>query len=320
MEGRDLVVVNSVDGQLRRWPLAEIESEAAGDLVRLARRSGGAERLLMSAATWRDLAGAKSDPDRVRRARDSRLALALCALAVGIAAFIFIGAPRLADTLARATPKSVERRLGAQAEVETARLYPACKGAGQAVLLRLGEELAGPGMVRVRAVKAPMANALALPGGAILVTDDLIARMKTSDELAGVVAHEVAHEQNRDSLRALWRAFGMSLLGKALLGDGAGAIALDLGALGYSRHDEAAADERGQALLHQRGLSSLGMAAAFERLGDGGGDKTIRRALEFGATHPDTNRRVLAARTRQKPGRSALTAEEWAAVRTVCSD
>ena len=61
---------------------------------------------------------------------------------------------------------------------------------------------------RVVVVNGDMANAFTLPGGTILILNGMLRLTSSSDELAGIVAHEMGHIQHRDALAATSRAVG----------------------------------------------------------------------------------------------------------------
>ena len=66
--------------------------------------------------------------------------------------------------------------------------------------------------VRVQIANIDMVNAVALPGGNIMIFRGLLQSAKTPDELAGVVGHEMGHVRNRDVMQALLRQMGISIL------------------------------------------------------------------------------------------------------------
>lgn len=115
-------------------------------------------------------------------------------------------------------------------------------------------------------------NAFALPGGTIVVTDELLALMDGRDEaVLGVLAHELGHVRARHGMRLLVQ---VSLIGAATsvaLGDFstvlAGVPAL-LGQLAYSRDAEREADAESVRLLEAAGLRPAVMVEFFERVRD----------------------------------------------------
>ncbi len=311
------------------WPLAALEVEPLGATVRLG-LPGEPARLVVPTQAWRDICAARPGVERTHRRRAWTLVAALTGVAAVTAGAIFIGVPLASGPLARATPPEFERQIGQNFEAQIGLAFQTCTGkAGQAALAGLGQRLApaSPGGVplRVRAVEAPMVNAFALPGGAVLVTDDLIDLANGPDELAAVIAHEAAHVELRHVMQAVWRAFGFGVVLDAVVGGGTGAgqqAVLLFGSfnnLRYTRQAEAEADTRGQALLRARGLSSLGMASFFSRLAGKREGPEAKMVKELISSHPDTLRRAEASRTRGRPGAAAFTPAEWSAVKAVCS-
>lgn len=313
------------------WPLKGLSVVFQGGEARLSHSRSRDARLVLPEAEWRTLVGAQGDAIVGRgHRREWYLVGGLAATGLAVAAFVFWGVPALSGPLARATPVSFERGMGENFDRQMAAIFPTCGGqAGQTLLDGLGRRLAGqtetPFEVRVRAVHAPMVNAFALPGGVVLVTDDLIRQARSPDELSAVIAHEVSHIEKRHVMQAVWRSLGVGLLLDAVVGGGTGAgqqavlLAGQATDLRYGRKAESEADARGQALLHGLGLSSKGMATFFERLDrlEGG---QMDDAVEFMSTHPDSRRRSQAARRIERGGAAAFTETEWAAVRAACDD
>ncbi|MGH7027176.1 M48 family metallopeptidase [Brevundimonas sp.] len=315
-------------GEARFWPQDGLKVVREGDQARLSHPSDPDARLVLAEADWIALGGSVAVEKR-GRIREARLVIGLAAVGLSVTAFVFWGVPVFAGPLARATPIEMEQKMGDSFDAQMGAMFHRCEGeAGQDALGDLGERLAArsdtPFDVRVRAVQAPFVNAFALPGGSILVTDDLIREAETPDELAAVVAHEVAHIEKRHVMQAVWRSLGVGLLLDAVVGGGTGAgqqavlLAGQATDLRYGREAELEADQRGQALLVGAGLSSQGMAPFFERMHGAGEDRRLEAAAEFVSTHPDSARRAQRARNDAKPGASALTPSEWAAVRASC--
>ena len=98
-------------------------------------------------------------------------------------------------------------------------------------------------------------NAMALPGGLIVVTVGLLDEIETENELAFILGHEMGHFKNRDHMRALGRGLVISLVFVALSGSGAatdlGASITDLALRSFSRKQESSADEFGLELVQQ---------------------------------------------------------------------
>ena len=114
------------------------------------------------------------------------------------------------------------------------------------------------------------ANAFALPGGTIVVTDEMLQLLEGRDDvLIGVLGHELGHVRARHGMRMLVQA---TLIGSAAAiawGDFSSVLATApvlLGQSAYSRDFEREADDEAIALLRANGLSPAVMVELFERL------------------------------------------------------
>lgn len=325
----DLLRIEADDREIV-WPIKDLSIAVEADQVRVSNRRDRDVRLVLPVGEWTPLVGDRlTEKVRTRRHREAWLIGGLTAAAAGVVLFVTVGVPALSGPVARATPVSMEERMGDNINGQMSQLFPACENAaGQRVLAALGDRIAAsadtPFDIRVRAVDAPMVNAFAMPGGRILVTGELIRQADTPDELSAVIAHEIAHVEQRHVMQAVWRNFGVGMLLDLVVGGGTGAgqqaviLAGQASELSYSRAAEAEADARGQALLHADGLSSEGMAPFFARLAGKGEASELDEAAEFMATHPDSARRARVARAAARPGQTALTPDEWRLVKATC--
>ncbi len=116
------------------------------------------------------------------------------------------------------------------------------------------------------------ANAIALPGGTVVLTDGLVELARSDDELLAVLAHEIAHIEARHGLRQLYRAIGLAVFVLLIAGD-PGEIAEEVVAQGsllltlsYSRQFEAAADRRSVEMMTRAGRDGAALAAILGRL------------------------------------------------------
>lgn len=316
------------DGADHVWPAEALSAERVNGAVRLSRPYDPA-RLVLDEADWRALGWDTALTRRSHR-REWALLAGLAASAAAAALAVFVGVPLASGPLARATPPSFEAGVGENFEAQLKLGFPSCTGAdGQRALQALGGRLGraggAPFPIQVEAVEAPIANAFALPGGRILVTDDLIELAGGPDELAAVLAHEVAHVERRHVMQAVWRSLGFGLILDTLVGGGTGAgqqavlLAGSVADLRYSRDAEREADAAGQAVLHRLGLSSRGMAAFFRRIAREGQSQEAMMVSELVSTHPDSNRRVELSRARERSGDVAFGTSEWKAVKAVCA-
>jgi Zn-dependent protease with chaperone function len=327
-DGRDLTIATGAETHV--WPARDLSVDIHGGQARVSRRRSDV-RLVLAEADWNRLTAAHPSV-RTHNAGGGRgLIIGLVTVAAGLALFVFVGMPALSGPLARATPIDYERRMGDSYNAQISALFPTCENEpGQAVLSELGARIAAqadsPFEIRVRAVHAPMVNAFALPGGYVLVTGDLIAEAESPDELAAVLAHEVAHVERRHVMQGVWRSLGAGILLDLVVGGGTGAgqqavlLAGQASELSFGREAEREADAVGQGYLHAAGLSSRGMAPLFERMAEQEGQTSedVDEVAEWWMTHPNTARRIQAARAAERDGAGALSATQWETLRGVC--
>jgi predicted Zn-dependent protease len=129
---------------------------------------------------------------------------------------------------------------------------------------------------RVFTTKSDAINAIALPGGNIVVYSGLLNNVQSENELAMVLAHELGHFAHRDHLRGMGRGLGVAVATGLLFGGDSGASDLVSKSLltyqaQYSRSQEAAADRFGLDLLVSRYGHAGGATPFFLRLSRGAG-------------------------------------------------
>lgn len=138
-------------------------------------------------------------------------------------------------------------------------------------------------------------NAFALPGGHVVLTDEMVELVGGDEEvIVGVLAHEAAHVSRRHGMRMLAQTTLLGGISSVAFGDFSGLLATApamLGHLGYSRDFEREADGDAIALLQANGISPAVMATLFERLqahqkDDGAPDLPIA----LGSHPPDAER------------------------------
>lgn len=164
-------------------------------------------------------------------------------------------------------------------------------------------------------VNDPAINAFALPGGYIGVHSGLLQATRTESELAGVMAHEIAHVTQRHISRAVYASQRQSILtmaamlGAILLGAATGESDVVTGGImgaqgaaaqqqiNFTRANEYEADRVGVGVLARSGFDPEGMPSFFETLARQTGP-LASQAPEFLRTHPVTVNRIAETRSR----------------------
>lgn len=192
------------------------------------------------------------------------------------------GVPMAARAIVALTPRTVDAAIGdyTLAALDEHLMQPSALPTQQAQQLQQALAKAVAGMPEgsvpqwqlvLRATKLGP-NALALPNGTILVTDDMVTMVDGNvDVLVGVMAHELGHVQHRHSMRMLVQVTALGALASAVLGDFSSLLAgvpVLMGQASYSRQAEQEADAMAVDVLRNAGLSPTVMVTLFDKLGE----------------------------------------------------
>ena len=220
------------------------------------------------------------------------------------------GIPWAAREVALRLPPQIETELGQETLATFDNLFTHPTKLDTARRIRIQESFVQlralaqvPPQTRIEFRDSPLidANALTLPGGTIVVTDQLV-NLLPDEEVAAVLAHELGHVHYRHGTRLVLVNSVHALFVMAVFGDAnavAGAAALAPTVLlntGYSRDFEREADRFAFQLLPKVRLSPSTFASALEDLEDHFKEKKGRMgAMGYLSTHPDTADRIEAA-------------------------
>lgn len=346
--GRRVTVVPEAQGlairqgeeRLASWPYGAIRQSGgrhAGDPVRFAHGSEGLlvhdPGILTAIQTLN--AGATR---HFRRPQRAHWRLLLYSGAAMLSIFLLLlgaylwGLPAASRHLTARVAPAWEAQVGRQAVRQLSREHPRCdsppaNAAVRDLVRRLAAAAPGsPYRFHVVILDSPDINALAAPGGYLVLYSGLVRRTRNADELAGVLAHEMQHVLQRHSTQALFRQAGAALLLSALLGDahGVGAVLLqaagNLQDLHYSRRNESDADRGAVLMMAKARINPAGLIDFFQDLRRVRGD--VSGAARYFSTHPPTGDRIAALEklARQMPGpfMPVLPRVDWEQVRTGC--
>jgi len=140
-------------------------------------------------------------------------------------------------------------------------------------------------------------NAFASPGGLVHITRGALGFIKSEAELAGVLAHEVAHITKKHTVNAIRKNSGMELTtemvpGSNALIEGLANAAYDnIVEKGFDRGDEEDADEVGIKLANSLAYNPAGLGTFLTKLADRNKDQSQERNGLF-ASHPETKGRI----------------------------
>jgi Zn-dependent protease with chaperone function len=230
--------------------------------------------------------------------------LSLAALVLISVAFVKLGLPAGAALAARNTPMAVERPMGRESLrlLDRVMFSPSRLPSERQDRLRERFEEMTLDLYMRNIERSPDyrlefrdagkmgANALALPSGIIVLTDDLVELAEHDDEIFAVIAHEIGHVENRHVLRSLYQSAGIAALAAAVVGDVSQVAGLvtflpQLIEAGYSRDLEREADIYAKAWLRRQGIPERRFDDLLCRLiaSHGGDDAGV---LRYFANHP----------------------------------
>ena len=229
----------------------------------------------------------------------------MVALVLSLGALSQWGLPVLAQGVVALTPHSVDVKIGRStlAAVDEALMQPSTLPLAQQDKVRRAFETAlkaqtpdGVPEWNLQFRKSKIGpNALALPGGTILMTDDMVELVDGDTQvLTAVLAHELGHVQHRHGLRMLVQVSALGAVTSLVLGDFSTALAAVPALMGqayYSREAEREADAHALQVLKAAGISPKVMITLFDKLEA----KRQGESPKKDAEHDDTERQ--AART-----------------------
>jgi len=231
-----------------------------------------------------------------------RIALAAGGGALALGALLYVWViPALAVSLSAKIPVHWEEQLGDRVAASLAPVAERCddptvREALEGIVARLqAARPDSPYRYRVAVSRGRAVNAFAAPGGFLVVNAGLLSHAARPEEVAGVMAHELAHVELRHGTQRILRAVPVQLLLGAVTGDATGLGAMlnaagNLGSLRYQRRDESAADVEGLAMLRAARIDPAGLVDFFRTLDTAAPDPG--GPLAYLSTHPETTDRI----------------------------
>lgn len=173
--------------------------------------------------------------------------------------------------------------------------------------------------IYVHVISKSDVNAFALPDGHLVVYTGLLEKCETESELAGVLAHEIAHIEKDHVMRKLVKEFGLAMLVSMTTGGKGGhwttEVTRELSSSAYDRALESEADAESVKYLENANLNPEKFA---EFLYEMSRKEDLPSALEWISTHPESEARALAIiddiKGKKFEVQKVLSAQEWRAL------
>ncbi len=249
---------------------------------------------------------------------EARWGVALACVAILVCTLLaayFFGLPAAAERIAARIPMETEQSLGRQALIwldKNAWFKPTNLDLDTRKKISNGFDglrsaLPLKDYYRLEFRSSPVfgPNALALPGGIIVITDNMVKASQTTEEVLAVLAHEMGHVELRHAMRSVLQNSVIGAATAAVTSDAASlsiavvSLPVILAQTKYSRGFEAEADEYAFKLLKQKGYSPMAFASIMERLAKK--DENEMGEFAYLSTHPVTKERVQRARNAAAP-------------------
>jgi Zn-dependent protease with chaperone function len=251
--------------------------------------------------------------------RRLRLAVGFLGVFAVLWALLYVSTGWMVRQLVQRIPASFEKGLGDEMMAE---LRQECAFADETetagrlrgLVDRLARAQPAGGLkFQVHVLEEPVPNALAAPGGHILVTTGMLDMGSSSEEVAGVLAHEMAHLRARHSLHKLLNGLGARLVVKLFVGGQRGllrTVAQSSSLMiqqGFSRQFEQEADDRAWACLVAAKVDPRGLTSFLRKIeAEEARDRRLMQKLGMVevrafSSHPATAERIrrLEARWRE---------------------
>ena len=238
--------------------------------------------------------------------RQWKAALLSLLLLVAVAVLTYtVGGPWLAQRVADVLPDSVDAQLGqgVMQVLDGRLLAPSTLSAQRqeevqqqffAVIATQDDN--GSWQLQLRDAPTVGANAFALPGGTLVITDQLVNLVQHDEELLAVIAHEVGHVRRRHALRQVLQGLGVSALAMAVFGDFSALSGITVAVPAvlqarYSRDMEREADADARRWLLEHGIAKHRFDDLMCRLAAAHGAQPDSKYNYF-ASHPAVSERA----------------------------
>lgn len=336
---RTLVIWQAGAAQPLVWPLASLHiaeqlRPASIDVMIHEPGRGGATLFVADRAFIKELAvQAPRLTSRARRWQGVRPFVWVVGLTAATAALIYVTDFSPARSVAKLMPRATRVTLGREVVRSMSGGHRVCsEPAGKAALTtlakRLSEASGRKASFDVVVVDSDVINAFAAPGEQIVIMRKLIDTAQSSDEVAGVLAHEMGHGLELHPETSIVRAVGLMAITEFMLGGTGGSIAnigLYLAQLGYSRQAERQADAHAVTILKTAGIATKGITDFFHRMSKpttddkSGSPDSSDGPLDMLRTHPSTKERLALFENQPRyDATPALDADAWSALRSIC--
>ncbi len=312
----DQSLVVQTDSQTLEFALADVHwPERTHSASRVIQLPGGASLHALDDNAWSDMAsayGMEESPVVQWQRSGWKIAASLVLIVLVALAGFRWGIPLAARGVLAFVPEQVDAAIGRQtmAQLDKSMFNPSELAPEQKIALqkRLDEVVRNawalsseppPRYELLFRSSSVGPNAFALPGGSIVLTDELVELADGNlDMVIGVLAHEIGHVEGRHSMRGISQSLLAATVVAVIMGDASSLLAsapVMLGSLAYTRDLEREADDTSIRLMKASGISPALMAQFFRLILKEVGEREDGQANDLTilfSSHPDSRNRI----------------------------
>ena len=260
-----------------------------------------------------------------------RLAAGIIGFSTAIALLIWQGMPLMIDLVIAVYPRSMEMDMGRNAREQIVAIMgedrdgtSACaiNDPAQKVITTILGRFEQTGALtydyQTTVLRSDIENALALPGGQIIVFSELIKKAENPEALAGVLAHEIGHTEMQHGLKKLFSSIALGQLVRLMTG-GADLPVGFVMEQSYSRDMETDADHFALELMGDASIETQSTAKLFRTISTESRYAEIASFLpEILSSHPEMTGRIDLFEQSDITGTLDINPQDWKALQTVC--
>lgn len=243
-------------------------------------------------------------------------------LIIFIVGGLILGLPYFSQPISKIIPHEWDKQLGNHVVSKISMGKKECiNEKGKAALQKMVDRLSMPQHpehpFEVRVFDFDEINAFTAPGYHIVIMKGLIDSASSPDEVAGVLAHEMAHALLHHPTSGLISQAGLKIIIASTFGDFP-EIGLSLVNFKYSRTNEFDADRLGVKILNDAHLSADGLTRFFETIVENYGE--MDTFSKYFSTHPPGQERMqkVFSLNKMKNTQPVLTEKEFNDLRNIC--
>jgi Zn-dependent protease with chaperone function len=317
----EAIIVSFENGHETTWPISELEQDVSHNtaVVLLNKITQDRIELLGGEATL--------SHTLLKQTRVKFSAKMFITFIVGILTLMILywqGIPVLINHIAQRVPIEHEKMIADKLMENVLKDLKACRPSPEAenALKKIITSLNPQKDLDIKIINSSEVNAFTFPGGKIVIFSGLLKQAKSSDELAGIVAHEIAHARRRHPLQGILTAVSTTVFIQFLTGDFSSVFAMDpstllsLGALTFDRRMEREADEDALETIIKLGLNPVQVGLFFQR------ERSTPDSLAFLSTHPGDEERSALFRSKKIKYSPVplLSASQWKSLQSYCEN